>query len=230
MNNTRMGILFMGRPGQDLLTRAREVAAQNLSISPSELERSSDFFFVGLDESEKTIGVEKADEIIRMSSLSAIGTGCKVFLIDSMDKMTVAAQNRLLKTLEESSSLIIGTCYEDNLLPTVKSRMQLIRVSEKVALPEDVSVLLDRIREVLAEGCPEKLFVILNLVKEKDSRSFFSCHRDNVKDVIATVASSLMKPEIMRLSSEHLEKCMSVGYTKDDFFMYVANVVEIGGK
>lgn len=227
---TKLGILFIGKKGQNLLEKAREVAAQNLSISPLKLEQSSDFYFVGLDEDEKSIGVDKANDIVQKASLNATSNAYKVFIIDSMDKMTVPAQNKLLKTLEESNTLIIGTCYEDNLLPTVKSRMQIIRVNDEVDLSEDVKKIFEGVHSSIETGELKRLFAILNLVKEKDPKSFFNVHRDNVKDLICEIASCFDRPQIMRLSAEHLEKCMGSNYTKDDFFTYVANVVEIGGK
>ena len=221
----RTGILFVGKNGQPLLEKAREVAAEHLSVSPSLLERSSDFYFVGLDADEKSIGVEKANDIVNRAALSASSGAYKVFIIDSMDKMTVAAQNKLLKTLEESDTLIIGTCYEDNLLPTVKSRMQIIRVGDKVAIPDDVKKIFDEVSACIDKGNMSEIFSVLNLVKEKDPKSFFNEHREYVKDLISLIASKILRPEVMRLSAEHLEKCSSASYTKDDLFVYVASLV-----
>jgi len=226
----KTGIILLGKPGQDLLSKAREVAADNLGVSPSHLEQSPDFFFVGLDEDEKSIGVEKANDIINRASLRATSNEYQVFIIDSMNKMTPDAQNKLLKTLEESDTLIIGTCYEDNLLPTVKSRMQIVRVTDAVEVSDDVKEIFGKVTKAIDEGNLKDILVILNLVKEKDPKSFFQCHRDNVKDLIMVVSSKIARPEVAKISAQHLERCMSATYTKDDFFMYIANVVEYGGK
>lgn len=56
----------------------------------------------------------------------------KVFILDDCDKMTVAAQNSFLKTLEEppEHSVIIMICINSySLLPTISSRCQIIKFS-----------------------------------------------------------------------------------------------------
>ncbi len=226
----KTGLLLIGKPGQDLLSKAREVAAEHLSISPSHLENCPDFFQIGLDDGEKSIGVDKANEIIGKAALRASSSDYQVFIIDSMNLMTPDAQNKLLKTLEESETMIIGVCYEDTLLSTVKSRMHIVRVNDAVELPDDVKEIFGKVTDVISSGKLEELFVVLNLVKEKDPKSFFQCHKEYVKDLIMVISRNILRPEVAMTCSSHLERCMRPSYTKDDFFMFVANIVEIGGK
>ncbi len=71
----------------------------------------------------------------------------KVFIIDQADKMTTAAANCLLKTLEEPpahSLIILISAGIHNLLPTVVSRCQRLEFSP---LPASI------IEDVLAESC-----------------------------------------------------------------------------
>ena len=62
---------------------------------------------------------------------TAMGKG-KVFIIEEADLMTPAAQNALLKTLEEPAGrtlIILLTHQMDDLLATVRSRCQIVRFS-----------------------------------------------------------------------------------------------------
>ena len=65
----------------------------------------------------------------RASHKTVMGRG-KVFIIEQAELMTAAAQNGLLKTLEEPagrSLIILLTTHARELLPTVRSRCQMIR-------------------------------------------------------------------------------------------------------
>lgn len=83
----------------------------------------------------------------------------KVFIIDEADRMTVAAANAFLKTLEEPPAgcvFVLITCQPENLLPTVASRCQNVRFSptssaeikeflvEKKGFGEEKAVLMSR--------------------------------------------------------------------------------------
>lgn len=69
----------------------------------------------------------------------------RIFIIDDADKMNDAASNALLKTLEEPAStthIFLITSRPDTLLPTIRSRAQMLRFS---------SVGADRIERFLME-------------------------------------------------------------------------------
>ena len=60
----------------------------------------------------------------------------RVALLANAERMTEAAQNCLLKTLEEpppNTVLVLTTAYPDHLLPTCLSRCQLVAVSPVVS-------------------------------------------------------------------------------------------------
>jgi DNA polymerase-3 subunit delta' len=60
----------------------------------------------------------------------------RVFIIDEADKMNDAASNALLKTLEEpaaSSHIILISSRPDSLLPTIRSRCQMLRFAPVAA-------------------------------------------------------------------------------------------------
>lgn len=81
----------------------------------------------------------------------------KVCIIDQVDRMTASAANSILKTLEEPPGtmvIILLAAYIDQILPTVRSRCQLLQFSplstgdverliiDKMALPQDKAHLL----------------------------------------------------------------------------------------
>ncbi len=116
------GVLLLGQKGMNMKKDAEVLASFLLSGEP---KMSPDYLFIGLDEKATSIGAEQAEQILERAAYRPANAKRNVILIDDMDRMTVAAQNRLLKVLEDSTTtLIIGVAYEDTLLATVKSRMQ----------------------------------------------------------------------------------------------------------
>jgi DNA polymerase-3 subunit delta' len=94
-------------------------------------------------ESEKVKAKDLTADVVRefliskAANKSVVGVG-KVFVIEEADLMNTTAQNALLKTLEEPAGrtlIILLTDQPDALLPTIRSRCQLIRF---VSLHESV--------------------------------------------------------------------------------------------
>ncbi len=120
---------------------------------------------------KKEIGVERAREVKRFTQLQPLRGKIKVALIDDAHMLTVAAQNALLKTLEEPpdhSLLILISHSPDALLPTVRSRCQRVQFAP---LPSDivVAILTDdhgldpsaaRQLAALAEGSPGRALAL----------------------------------------------------------------------
>lgn len=69
-------------------------------------------------------------ELEREANFRPFESEIRVFIVDDADKMNDSASNALLKTLEEPPSttfLILVTSRPDSLLPTIRSRCQVIR-------------------------------------------------------------------------------------------------------
>ena len=223
MRNT--GLLYYGEG--NLLEHALDKAAEILKTTREMLISNPDYLFVDYDEGKTSIGVETANMIVEKSSLIATFGEHQVCVVNHMDSMTEAAQNKLLKTLEESSMIILGVCYEDNILPTVKSRMKKVKISDKVELPQDILDIFSSVSVALSSKS-ESIFECLNLVKEKDANSFFLAHREYIGALLThignTCSSNLSEKTIQRLSTQR-EYCMSSSFTKDDFFVLIATIV-----
>jgi len=86
-----------------------------------------DVKMVEVEAGKKEIGVERARELKRFTQLAPSAGKLKIAIIDDAHRLTVAAQNGLLKTLEDPparSVLILVSNNPDVLLATVRSRCQ----------------------------------------------------------------------------------------------------------
>jgi DNA polymerase-3 subunit delta' len=90
------------------------------------------------DKTGKSKGIDLSIHVIRpevldkASKKSAMGRG-KVFIIEQADLMSAAAQNSLLKTLEEPAGrtlVILITEQIGQILPTIRSRCQMVRFGQ----------------------------------------------------------------------------------------------------
>lgn len=82
-----------------------------------------DYIYIGVKEDETSIKVEKIMPIIQESLSVPLESMYKVIVIDDADVMTVEAQNKLLKTVEDIPLYmkIIFVAHK-SLLPTIESR------------------------------------------------------------------------------------------------------------
>lgn len=74
---------------------------------------------------KKEIGIDQARELKRFVALQAISAPRKVAIVDDADRLSIAAQNALLKTLEEppgQALVVLITASPGALLSTVRSR------------------------------------------------------------------------------------------------------------
>ena len=89
----------------------------------------SDLVVVAPAPGKKEIGIDAIRQLKHAVQLRAVSAPLKVAIIDDADRLSVAAQNALLKTLEEPpprSVIILVTASLGALLPTVRSRCQRI--------------------------------------------------------------------------------------------------------
>ena len=89
---------------------------------------TTDMLEVRPQEDNSTIGVEQVRETIAFLSTSPIEGDRKIVIIHDCDSITPNAANALLKTLESPGKgiFILITSQAQNILPTVKSRCQII--------------------------------------------------------------------------------------------------------
>lgn len=79
----------------------------------------------------ESITAEEVNLLIEESYIKPIEGDKKIFVLSHAENMNLAAQNKLLKTLEEPPKgvhILLGTTSEFPLLPTVKSRVKKIEI------------------------------------------------------------------------------------------------------
>lgn len=110
---------------------ARQVHTDVITIEPGE---------------SGTIKIEQVRDAIGHTAFRPFEGRKRVVIVDEADAMVVAAQNALLKTLEEpppGSVFILISAIADSLLPTVRSRCSLLRFGPLTAA-DIVAVLMRR--------------------------------------------------------------------------------------
>ena len=110
-------------------------------------EKGVDVKFYGVD---RKIVAADADEIVADTFVKPYELDKKLYVLSNADDMNAAAQNKLLKTLEEppaNTYLLLGAKTDFSLLPTVKSRVK------KLDIPPFSP---ETIFELLKEEYPDK--------------------------------------------------------------------------
>lgn len=124
--------------------------------------------------SDNSIGINQVRGLKKFLSRRPYQAKIKVGLVMEAEKLTLPAQNSLLKTLEEppgSSLIILLASQSANLLSTIVSRLKITRLPAKsqiVLSPEEIKDLTKTLRHLLTQGVGEKLKLSLVLAKNKN--------------------------------------------------------------
>ena len=230
-------VLLIGPRTMDALKDAKEAAAFFLDVEKERLHLHPDFMLCGIEEGKKTIGVDTAQEILVFASMSPSVAKVRVVIINEMNKMTIEAQNKLLKLIEESRVMVIGVSYEDNLLPTIKSRCRVIRyepttfaeyaasdasladpvvyyyASGGVLGAETDKKLLEtyqRVKEAVEKRDKNALFLSLGLVSEKDRNLFFSSYRKQIGGTLSLIGHCLTNMMLVSPEDELISRSLKL--------------------
>jgi len=152
-----------------------------------------DLQIIAVAAGKKEIGVDRVRELKRFTQLQPLGGTMKIGIVDDAHMLTVAAQNALLKTLEEPpprSLLILVANNPDALLPTVRSRCQRVQfaplptavVVELLTTQHGVDAATARDLAALAEGSPGRALAL--------SRSFVGGRRQQLLEALATLGTA----------------------------------------
>jgi len=128
--NHHHAYLIIGPENTGKLTLALKLA--QIFLESENIESHPDLAIIQPDNAKNPkISIADIKEVRNKAQLSASYGGSKVFIISSAEKMTVEAQNALLKTLEEPAEktiFILTVTSEKLLLPTILSRCQKIKI------------------------------------------------------------------------------------------------------
>ncbi len=159
-------VILCGEAGLGKLTFAREIAKQVVGNGNFEksVENSVDINVTDGGFSE-IISINNIREIRNRINIAPHESDKKVEIIANCDKMTVAAQNALLKSLEEPTEttlFILTTSNIDKLLETILSRATVVNI-EKVSDQQAIDFLTKHYADVTCNSVDQK--DITNLVK-----------------------------------------------------------------
>lgn len=119
--------------GEDGIGKSNMARATALKILDKDKDIPyADIVYFKLSTGKKSIGVDEVRNIIMETNKKPYQGDKKVIIIHEMDKMTDAAQNTLLKTIEEPSSgvYIMILCENiESVLDTIKSRCQIYKLN-----------------------------------------------------------------------------------------------------
>jgi DNA polymerase-3 subunit delta' len=119
------------------------------------------------------LDVEQIRKISNFARMTAAEGGWRVVIIDDADYMTRAAQNALLKILEEppKQTLLILIAHRSGLLlPTIRSRLQIVRFQSLP--PDQIHMFLQRAganptqRDIITALCEGSVGMALNMLQQ----------------------------------------------------------------
>ena len=219
--------LFVGndqtRMLQDALTLARDtLGSDNLDVHPD---------YLLIKPSKKSIGVEEILPVVNKGVNRAVLAPVSVVIINGFDALTVAAQNKLLLTLEANTNvLVIGIAASlASVLDTVKSRMEIVEYrkasrQEFSEFPDpmlaynsfcgDLNLakrnqkhmeMLQQIVLDISQNHPENLLKTLHLLEEKDPDAVTGDH-DLMGIVLQALKHSLTEAGIASAEAGNIKK------------------------
>ena len=133
-----------------------------------------DLISISKEKDRETISVEQISSLIDRISLKPFGKRHVVVIYDA-DLMNAAAQNKLLKTLEEPVSeavMILLSDREESLLATVLSRCIKFYVnSQSEEAPEDIKAAAEGFARAFISGAPYyiKKNIIMPVISDKET-------------------------------------------------------------
>ena len=158
MNNSH-GYLIFGDKNKSILW-AKEKASTILNISINTLGSYQDFS----NEDYDSFGIDESRRLKERAFMRPLAGENKVFVISS-HAFTVEAQNALLKLFEEPAKgtyFFIITQNLNNILPTLISRLVMVRLEDKSISNEEEDIATD-----FLSSNPAKRLLFINKIIEK---------------------------------------------------------------
>lgn len=97
-------------------------------------------------ENKKSVGMDDMKQLQDVFQVTAHADGIRFFCVEDADLLTTQAANSILKFLEEPAGSTIGFLFvknEQKILPTIRSRSQVLRLKENV-LDEDIQKKIEK--------------------------------------------------------------------------------------
>lgn len=147
-------VLVVGRDPQ----KQREIINDYLKETGVGATNSPDYLQLG--DEERSIGIDEIRKAIKFLSKKPARSMFKLLLIKEAKKLTVEAQNSLLKTLEEpnrTTIILILADSQNDVLETIASRCEKVLIKDTFSPDE---VFLGLAEKFIQSGVGERLAII----------------------------------------------------------------------
>ncbi|MDD5147247.1 MAG: hypothetical protein PHV63_01685 [Candidatus Daviesbacteria bacterium] len=156
------------------------------------------------------LGIAEAKRIKEFFSLKPYSASGRAVVLEDASILTHEAQNALLKTIEELSReaiLILGASSDNNLLPTILSRCEIIRLKPK---SDDTLVYHSKYSEDLEKllnSSFEQRFEYIEKLKEREEFLHYMVYffRQKMIEPITLARPGLARPEVTGFLKELLQ-------------------------
>lgn len=216
--------LLSGNPGTPLLDVAKFLAKSIICDDPSPLACESCITclrvddnnypdFIVYDGSKETIKKDDVQEIEKRFEMKAFESkGIMIYVLHLVENMTVEAINSILKFLEEPTTEIyafLTTNNENNVLPTIISRCQLLRLklvdrNEVIDSAEELGV--ERENAELLSYFYNDAELIFELMQNEDEKEDFLSAKEAIIGFINSLAEDEPRGSIYYVQHDIIPK------------------------
>lgn len=193
---------------------------------------SPDIMMVAPAEGKKTIGIDDVRAVRRAAYIKPNDLDFKMFVIDGCDRMTVQAQNALLKILEEppGATYFFLLCENSSaLLATVRSRAPTVRMHtfEKSELRDCLIEHFKIARDISARDMSvfDKLLSGAETIGQAiDAISLAECKKSGKKKDIDSDAISVLESIFQKSPDDVYSAVLSMPRTRDELLTFTAKM------
>ena len=160
-------ILITGGSDEKRFAKALEIRTKLLK---GDFAYENDPDFAIFETESESIGIEIIRELKYKIVRKPFQRTIKIFFISHAEKLTLQAQNALLKTLEEPpqhSYIILSSPTSDLLIPTVVSRCQIIILPGNEN-QQNENISLAFIKDLISKNPGQRIEIISQFTKNKD--------------------------------------------------------------
>ncbi len=180
------------------------------------------FEYLGVENKQGAINVRDANEIIRILSLKTYESKYKIMVIWMIEKLNIAAAPKLLKILEEPTEntvFLLVSENQDRILPTIRSRTQLVNVKkiDTRSLSRELlkhAQISEEMADKVAEASEGDYIHALSLIDKTEQERLFA-------EYFVTWTRQLFKLQMQSLS-KWVEIISALGREQQKQFLYYA--------
>jgi len=128
---------------------------------------------------DQSLGIEKIRSLQHQLQFKPYSSNYKIAVIVGAERLTIPAQNALLKILEEppqKTMIVLSSQNSESFLETILSRCQIIRLATFSQIEIDEKVIssqLSLLKAILKAGVGERMQIADKLAKDKESALVF---------------------------------------------------------